>query len=155
MLLMLQWMRLPFLCISLTLRKKLVKVRGFVRVSLGFRFRFRFRQRTEEFRLAHWLEAWVMLRLLVQKRYARTHAPRTRSAHPDHSRTIIIEDFRPDCLGGSSFAKPPLAKRVSPISPDQDRVGEMFRHFRQAKVSPFARHTAFSATDRANCTQRN
>ena len=40
-----------------------------------------------------------------------------------------FSDFRPDCLGGSSFAKPPLAKRVSPISPalgHQDRVGESF-----------------------------
>ena len=45
-------------------------------------------------------------------------------------RKHTLEDFRHDCLGGSSFAKPPLAKRVSPISPalgHQDRVGEMFR----------------------------
>ena len=52
--------------------------------------------------------------------------------------------FRPDCLGGKTFAKTPLAEVVSPVPPalgHRDRVGEMFRHFRLAKLSPFARHT--------------
>ena len=52
--------------------------------------------------------------------------------------------FRPDCLGGKTFAKTPLAEVVSPVPPalgHRDRVGEMFRHFRLAELSPFARHT--------------
>ena len=135
MLLMLQWMRLPFLCISLTLRKKLVKVRGFVRVSLGFRFRFRFRQRTEEFRLAHWLEAWVMLRLLVQKRYARTHAPRTRSAHPDHSRRLSSKTF---ALAEVVSPNPPWRKGFRPFRPIKTGLAKCFATFarRKFRLSP-------------------
>ena len=53
--------------------------------------------------------------------------------------------FRPDCLGGKTFAKTPLAEVVSPVPPalgHRDRVGEMFRQAKAAKLSPFARHTS-------------